>query len=179
MTMNTVVELLGICYMCVLQIEHKLYKKNFLTQICLSEFSLMLILQSEFSPNKNVWRFHCIFFCILSSITLNFQELYSYNAIGHRRKGVCAYFGCTLFLFILKDEQFSSKHMELIGKQICSALMECFVASLKAVSTFFGISRKNKFRMVLKISLTLRENQVMYSLLKCVFNFAIIYKVLE
>lgn len=52
--------------------------------------------------------------------------------------------------------------MEIVGDYVCDALVGSFLTSLKAVATLFGINRKNKMRMVLKIYLTLKNKEVIF-----------------
>lgn len=65
----------------------------------------------------------------------------------------------TLKIFF-QDEKFPSKHVEIVGKYISNSLTETFLSSLKGVASLFGINRKNKMRMVLKISLALNKKEV-------------------
>lgn len=48
------------------------------------------------------------------------------------------------------------------SKDICESPFECFLTSLKAASSLFGIDRKNKMKILIKIFLTRKDNQLYF-----------------
>lgn len=47
-----------------------------------------------------------------------------------------------------EDGNLYSKYAEKIKRYVCELPFECFLTSLKAVSSLFGVDRKNKMRVL-------------------------------